>query len=185
MNTLFIGVDPGQRGALACLDIGGHLVGLSVMPEDGRALASVVLPWLTDAKATACVELVGAMPGQGVSSMFTFGSGVGGVIWALEALGVVVTRMPPRSWQKQLGVALRSPLKLPDTASPEELAAAKAGRKSAVKASACEYVARRFPAVSLIRPHCRVPHDGLVDALCIAEAHRLLTGEINRLACMQ
>lgn len=67
---IYIGIDPGKSGAFAAID------------KDGQC--AVAIPWdaqefIKFARAskhttmTACVEKVGAMPGQGVTSMFNFG----------------------------------------------------------------------------------------------------------------
>jgi crossover junction endodeoxyribonuclease RuvC len=49
------------------------------------------------------LEIVGAMPGQGVSSMFQFGRGVGMVEGVIAALGLPITYVAPRAWQKAVG----------------------------------------------------------------------------------
>ena len=51
----------------------------------------------------AIVEVVGAMPGQGVSSMFQFGRGVGMLEGCLAALEIPVTYISPQGWQKAVG----------------------------------------------------------------------------------
>ena len=50
------------------------------------------------------LEQVGAMPGQGVSSMFAFGRAVGVVEGALGALAVPYSRVPPQEWQRGMRV---------------------------------------------------------------------------------
>jgi crossover junction endodeoxyribonuclease RuvC len=54
---------------------------------------------------TAIVEKVGAMPGQGVSSMFSFGRSVGIIEGVLAALQVPTTFITPQAWQKAIGAA--------------------------------------------------------------------------------
>ena len=51
----------------------------------------------------AIVEKVGAMPNQGVSSMFTFGRAAGIIEGALAALNVPVTYVTPQTWIKATG----------------------------------------------------------------------------------
>ena len=53
----------------------------------------------------AFVELVGAMPGQGVSSVFAFGKSFGVVIGVPAALGVPFTLISPQVWKGALGVS--------------------------------------------------------------------------------
>ena len=51
--------------------------------------------------AEAYVEQVGAMPGQGVSSMFSFGHAAGVVAGVLGALLIPVTLVTPQNWKKR------------------------------------------------------------------------------------
>jgi crossover junction endodeoxyribonuclease RuvC len=106
-----LGVDPGASGALAVLS-GGRLVLVLDMPTvsvkrgtrfvnqvDAALLAAAVRDALPlDA---AAVEQVGAMPGQGVSSMFAFGRAAGVLEGVLAALNVPFTRVPPQEWQRR------------------------------------------------------------------------------------
>lgn len=49
----------------------------------------------------AYVEQVGAMPGQGVASMFSFGHAAGVVAGVLGAMLIPVTLVTPQSWKKR------------------------------------------------------------------------------------
>lgn len=117
-----LGIDPGLSGAVACLDSDGAL-DLRDMPalaiqRNGKAKREVDAAILADMiegftrdpfglriEVAAYVEQVGAMPGQGVSSMFAFGQSFGVVLGVLAALEVPVTRVPPATWTRALGVA--------------------------------------------------------------------------------
>jgi crossover junction endodeoxyribonuclease RuvC len=57
-----------------------------------------------DQGAVAVVEQVGAMPNQGVTSMFAFGESFGLVKGVLAGLGVVTSTVTPGKWKKALGV---------------------------------------------------------------------------------
>ena len=108
-----LGVDPGLTGGIALLT---GLCELTVadMPiieteRAGRAKRSVNAPalaWLIRefAPSHAIVERVGAMPGQGVSSMFSFGRSLGVIEGVLAALGIPVSYVAPRVWQSALSV---------------------------------------------------------------------------------
>jgi crossover junction endodeoxyribonuclease RuvC len=166
-----LGIDPGLHGGLAALDDGGRVVLACPLPAlDGDlnpyALATL-LRGLYEAQPVtqAAVELVGAMPGQGVVSMFTFGQAVGTILGVLGALGIAISRPRPQAWQERLGIALPR-VKRPK--GEKQTKAEKAERRAAVKAAALAYVRERWPGVQLVQPGCRVPHDGVVDALCIA-----------------
>lgn len=109
-----IGIDPGASGAIALL-VGKELVSVHDMPtvtvERNKAQKRQVCPaglsllmqQLSPHRAT--VEKVGAMPGQGVSSMFSFGRSVGIIEGVLAAKQIPVTFVTPQSWQKQSGAA--------------------------------------------------------------------------------
>lgn len=107
-----IGIDPGAKGGFALFE-DGRLVAVARMPTvsnrkgnprvDGAAVGYRLHQWLP--LDHAYVELVGAMPGQGVSSMFTFGKAAGIVEGALGALMIPTTYIAPGQWK----VALRVP----------------------------------------------------------------------------
>jgi len=109
-----IGIDPGASGAIALL-VGGVLISVHDMPtvtvERNKAQKRQVCPaglsllmqQLSPHRAT--VEKVGAMPGQGVSSMFSFGRSVGIIEGVLAAKQIPVTFTTPQAWQKQSGAA--------------------------------------------------------------------------------
>lgn len=108
-----LGIDPGLGGALALLTAAGSLE-ISDMPcheiERGgkhkRQVDVVALAGLvrTMAPSHAVLERVGAMPGQGVSSMFGFGRSVGQLEGVIAALEIPVSYVAPQTWQKALKV---------------------------------------------------------------------------------
>jgi len=53
---------------------------------------------------TAYVELVSAMPKQGVASMFAFGHSAGVITGVLGAFEVPVNMVTPQSWKKRAGL---------------------------------------------------------------------------------
>ena len=109
-----IGIDPGQTGAIAAYD-GARIVGLIDMPTmtrlhgqgqqvDPYTLATEILDLCAGRNATAVIEAVSAMPGQGVSSMFRFGESVGVVLGVLGALQMPVRWVTPQRWKKAAGI---------------------------------------------------------------------------------
>jgi crossover junction endodeoxyribonuclease RuvC len=92
------------------------------------------------------LERVSARPGQGVTSMFTFGKGYGYVQGIAKGWGIPVRLVSPVVWKR---VVLSK-----DYAHDKDGAVA-----------FCQHT---YPDVSLIPEGCRVPHDGICDALCIA-----------------
>ena len=109
-----IGIDPGASGAIALL-VSGVLISVHDMPtvtvERNKAQKRQVCPaglsllmqQLSPHRAT--VEKVGAMPGQGVSSMFSFGRSVGIIEGVLAAKQIPVTFTTPQAWQKLSGAS--------------------------------------------------------------------------------
>lgn len=105
---MFIGIDPGISGAMALLDAAGRpralfdtpTLNLETRREYDLAQMRQTLEWvLAEGKTRAALELVHAMPGQGVVSMWRMGYGVG--IWEglLAALKVPVERVSPQRWK--------------------------------------------------------------------------------------
>jgi crossover junction endodeoxyribonuclease RuvC len=172
----YLAVDPGLHGGAAVLDSTGALVALTVLPLDHDRLDPVRLSaWVRDyaggpGRSLAAVEMVGAMRGQGVTSTFSFGEVVGSIVTVVRLAGHQVVRLRPQSWQKAVGVALPA-VKRPKGVKATK--AEKAERRKAVKAAALAKVLALWPDAPIIPKGCRVPHDGLVDALLIAEALRL------------
>lgn len=54
--------------------------------------------------AGAYIEKVGAMPGQGVSSMFSFGHATGALEGCVAAMGIPLTHLSPQAWKKKFGL---------------------------------------------------------------------------------
>ena len=111
---VIIGVDPGQTGAIAAYD-GTIITGLIDMPTMARlhgqgqqvdpyTLATDILYLCGGRPATAVIEAVSAMPGQGVSSMFRFGESVGVVVGVLGALQVPMRWCSPSVWKRRAGL---------------------------------------------------------------------------------
>lgn len=109
-----VGVDPGLSGAIAVLGLDGQLT-ITDMPTvtvqrkgrdkreiDPAALAAIIRG--VTAPAVTWIERVGAIPGQGVSSMFAFGRAVGVVEGVLAASGVPVSYVAPAVWKRALHV---------------------------------------------------------------------------------
>lgn len=116
-NSFVMGFDPGLSGALALLDGDGKLVDVQDMPimirgtGKGRTKHQVNAPALAHIIRSmfspnsrlpihAVVEHVSAMPGQGVSSMFSMGDSFGVIRGVLAALEIPMETVHPRRWKK-------------------------------------------------------------------------------------
>jgi crossover junction endodeoxyribonuclease RuvC len=114
--SFIIGIDPGAAGAVAILEPDGSLVQVFDMPSveivsNGKAKRRISPEMLAaelrlyNVHATcAYIEQVGAMPGQGVSSMFAFGEAFGLAKGVLAGLGIPVQSVPPARWKRALGL---------------------------------------------------------------------------------
>jgi crossover junction endodeoxyribonuclease RuvC len=110
---MILAVDPGAKGALAFFDPAAGTLELVDTPtvevkrgaKMKQEISAQMLAGIIKARSPseAVVEKVGAMPGQGVSSMFQFGRGVGMIEGVLAALEVPVTYVAPQLWQKAVG----------------------------------------------------------------------------------
>jgi crossover junction endodeoxyribonuclease RuvC len=157
MNKTIIGVDPGIHGAVASIDPSGKVEIFDtpfIVVKKSRgtkneynesAMAAILMRYMP-ADSHVFIEKVGAMPGQGVSSMFSFGCGFG--IWKgiLAALGFPYTLITPQAWKREImqGVA----------------------DKDAARLRACQL----FPSVANMLE--RKKDDGRAESLLIAEFGR-------------
>lgn len=145
---IYIGIDPGKDGAIAWLETSFA----SVHAYSNEMLIHICMEAQEaighDQKVVACVEKVGAMPGQGVTSMFNFGKNVGYIEGVLEAFGIPYQLVPPQKWKKEFSL-------------------------SKDKKQSIEVCKRLFPDVSLRRTDkCRTDDDGMAEALLMAEYAR-------------
>jgi len=113
MIGLILGIDPGAGGSLCVLDIStGDYVDHLQMPKikvgkANRVNAAAVTDFIKKhrEKIKHCyLEKVHAMPGQGVSSMFSFGHSAGIVEGVVVAMGLPLTLITPQSWKKKVGL---------------------------------------------------------------------------------
>ncbi len=156
---LSLGIDPGLKGGVAALDHQGQVIGTWPMPVVSGEIHAVGLADLFRSLrcldshqdiGRVCLEKVSSMPKQGVASTFTFGTGWGMVRGVCAAMNVSVSLVPATVWKKRVLLGL-----------PHD------------KAGAVQFCASRWPTAELVLPGCRKPHDGIADALCLAEYARL------------
>jgi crossover junction endodeoxyribonuclease RuvC len=145
---VYCGFDPGKDGALAIL---GYRDDPVLVPFDEEEYATWLrrLSLLTrngiDGSVFCVVEHVGAMPGQGVTSCFSFGRGFGFILGLLAAFCLPYELVRPQKWKKEFSC-------------------------TSDKNTSIEVAKRLFPGVDLRRtPKCTKPHDGICEALLMAE----------------
>jgi crossover junction endodeoxyribonuclease RuvC len=110
-----VAVDPGTTGALAVLDgadvllledLPVHMIGIAGRKALRAELDLHGLHRLLAERGPynhAFVERVAARPGQGVTGMFRFGMAYGAVLGVLSTMGIAMTMVLPRDWQRWAG----------------------------------------------------------------------------------
>ena len=111
---IVLGIDPGLSGALALLDSEMNSLTIWDMPvvevvrnrvKKREVNAAGVADIIAGHGIEHCyMERVGAMPGQGVTSVFSFGRSTGILEGVLAAYEIPVTIITPQAWQKAAGV---------------------------------------------------------------------------------
>ena len=142
---IYIGIDPGKKGGTALIQ--DDYIKLYPMMEI-KELYETFCSFCHHNDCFIALEIVHAMPKQGVVSMFNFGKHYGEIIGIITALGISYIGVAPQSWKKQILEGLDW----------------KGNKKVSI-----EYIQKRFPHVSLLSTErSKIPSDGLADALCIA-----------------
>lgn len=137
---VWLGIDPGKNGGIAVIWESGRT---DVQVYDSTALIKTARS-IRDDDVIACVEKVGAMPKQGVTSTFNFGTGYGIIQGVLMAYNIPFQLVPPQKWKKEFGL-------------------------NSDKQRSIEVCQRLFPEVNLYRTErCTVKHDGMAEALLMA-----------------
>ena len=113
---VYLGIDPGLSGALAVLDKDGEIIDIFDMPTleviSGASKKQRVNPHgivselslFKDAPIQAIIEQVNAMPGQGVTSMFSFGRSLGILEGVLAGIQIPYTLVTPAVWKRKMQV---------------------------------------------------------------------------------
>jgi hypothetical protein len=104
MSICIMGADPGASGAI-CFYFPGHpdapLAVFDTPTVNDKVDAATLRERINQFKPDlAIVELVGAMPKQGVSSTFKFGVAFGTLCGVVSALGIETHFVTPGKWKK-------------------------------------------------------------------------------------
>lgn len=151
---LYVGIDPGQAGGVSFICTGGgEFYGAIPMPATRNQLHVVLRMWKDSygggQVARATIEAVHSMPKQGVASTFKFGKGYGEVLGICTALGFQIIEPTPQAWKKAM------------------LAGTDKSKDASIQAAE-----NLFPQINLVPERCRKPHDGMAEALLLAEYGR-------------
>lgn len=141
---VIIGVDPGKKGGFAVIK--GNSV--QVFAWDDNAFVEELRRTVSDSfddGIVAYVEKVGAMPGQGVVSMFHFGHSAGFIEGVLAAFNIETVLVSPQKWKKSFDLG-------------------------SDKQKSIEKCQELYPKLSLLpTSRCKKPSDGMAEAILIAE----------------
>ena len=144
MADVYMGIDPGKSGALAVIYSDGTV---ETVPFDAMQYSKKMAE-LKFYSVKCCVEKVGAMPGQGVVSMFNFGHNFGVIEGLLKAYEIPYQLVPPQTWKKEFSL-------------------------SSDKAKSIEVCQNLFPNANLLATdRSRKPNDGIAEAILMAEYAR-------------
>jgi len=104
-------IDPGLNGAIAWVGVSGTaLIDVVDMPTievaGKKKVNAAALAKLLESRQAdlVVIEQVGAMPGQGVTSMYNFGYSAGILEGVCAAMGLPVRMVRPATWKRQAGV---------------------------------------------------------------------------------
>ena len=148
---VYIGIDPGKNGGYAFIDSNNGKVNVSPWDEhkftnDMKFISSAYYP---QGEIRCCLEKVGAMPGQGVTSMFSFGTGYGFIQGVLTAFEIPFQLIPPQTWKKEFSLLHQD------------------------KSKSIETAQRLFPNVNFLpTERSRKPSDGMCESALLMEYAR-------------
>ena len=158
MSVTVVGIDPGLDGGLTAIThTEGEFQSLPIsipMPTLGGGkgkrkldLAGIKNFLLETKPDLVVMELVGARPGQGVTSMFNFGYTSGQLEALVFSLGISYSLISPQTWQKKCFEGIPRNVSKPSTI----------------------FCARMFPSFDWRgTERSRTPHDGKTDSCCLA-----------------
>ena len=147
--NVWIGIDPGASGGYAWISDGDKRFTAewddAKFIEEMRSVCKFGSDGLT---IKTCLERVGAMPGNGSVSMFKFGKSAGFIEGVLQAFHIPYELISPQKWKKEFSL-------------------------TSDKSKSIEVCNHLFPDVNLLRTErCKKPHDGMAEALLMAEYAR-------------
>jgi len=192
-DKCYLGFDPGKSGGVVAM-VGDTIVGKWIMPILGDdldviALSDIITSLLSDYNVTAIVEDVHSIYGTSSGSNFTFGYVCGQINAVVKVMRLKVIEIQPKFWQKQIWTnsdMVYKPKK-PDQkkASIDTKATSLCAAKRlfpnedlrgeiTVKYYGDNANNRKLKRVGKEIPSGRSEHDGIVDALLLAECARRL-----------
>lgn len=108
---IILAIDPGISGCLVLLNDKNTYIEHLFMPSTkigkrNRVNGAAIQRWLIDWDIGHCfIEAVHSMPGQGVSSSFSFGHSAGVVEGIVTGSQIPMTLITPQAWKKWAGLS--------------------------------------------------------------------------------
>lgn len=150
--SMYVGVDPGKKGGYSIITGNGDAISF---PWDDAGFVNTmnnISASFPKDKIFVFVEKVGAMPGQGVVSMFNFGKSAGFIEGVLNACYLTYELVPPQRWKKYYGL-------------------------NSDKSASIEKCKELFPKTNLLAtPRSHKPSDGMAESLLIANYGKEIKG---------
>lgn len=136
------GIDPGAKGSICVIDENNKIMYLNTMSEKNLIMCFSVFK---EKDIIVCVEKVGAMPGQGVTSMFNFGKSAGFIEGVLSAYFIPYQLVSPKTWKKEFSLIHKE------------------------KSDSIRVCKQLFPDINLLpTPRCTKESDGMAEATLMA-----------------
>jgi len=167
----FVGIDVGGEGAVVSMNAEGEVIDKYVVPKIGNVVDLHLLSkYIIMCKgAKVAIEDVHSIFGTSSKSNFKFGFASGAMEALLVAHSIAFERVAPKAWQK---VAWQG-VHIVSTATGKRLKSGAMQTKVDTKGTSLLAAKRLFPTLDLrASERCKIPHDGIVDALLMAEYAR-------------
>ena len=171
-----IGIDPGLDGALA-IQLPDKTIEVFVMPLnkikvknktlrfiDNKKLRDLLQKKCSNGNYTVYIEDIHSLHMVSAKSNFSFGFGYGNLIAVLDCLDLDYIKVAPKLWQKNVWI------KEDISREPDYFERKKELKQGKIKTkvTSLNAINRLYPNMNLLASsRCTVPHDGIVDALCI------------------
>lgn len=137
---IWIGIDPGAKGAMAF--IGNYIT--EVIPYEPRIYIERLKGLKASDECICCIEDVHSLPREGVTSAHRFGRTIGWLYGVLDTIGIPYQLIKPQRWKAEFGL-------------------------NSDKATSIEVCKRLFPDLSLLRTErSRKEDDNLAEAMLMA-----------------
>ena len=170
-----IGFDPGKQGGIVRMNDG--VIETFAMPVIAKEFDLPAIREILDVGPGwhLFIEQVHAIFNCSAGSTFSFGGAFHGPQWMACGLGLPFTLVQPKLWQASVYAGVLEIRKAPITIKKGKLKGQVRRGPRDTKAMSLLAAKRLFPNVDLkANERCSVAHEGIVDALLIAEHGRLV-----------